>query len=154
MNVAKYLLLALLLLPLAELAAFAAVAVAIGFLWAAGLVLMTSFAGAMLLRHAGGNHIARARTAWNQGSFTALQVDGTGGLVLLAGILLLIPGFITDLVGLLLLLAPLWRALRAALGRGGPPPARPDGVVDLAPEQWHRVPDPALPKRDENDRQS
>ena len=28
-------------------------------------------------------------------------------------------------------------------------PARTDGVVDLEPEQWHRVPDPALPKRGE-----
>jgi UPF0716 protein FxsA len=152
MNVAKYLLLALLLLPLAELAAFVAVAVAIGFLWAVGLILLTSLAGAMLLRHGGGSHIARVRNAWDQGSFTALQVDGTGGLVLLAGILLLIPGFITDLAGLLLLLAPLWRTVNAALGRGQPPAAHPDGVVDLAPEQWHRVPDPALPRRDENDR--
>ncbi len=107
----------------------------------------------MLLRHGGGSHIARVRTAWDQGSFTALQADSTGGIVLLAGILLLIPGFITDLAGLLLLLAPLWRALSAALGRGGPP-ARTDGVVDLAPEQWHQVPDPALPNRDENERKS
>ena len=153
MNVAKYLLLAILALPLAELAAFIAVAVAIGFLWAVGLVLATSLAGAMLLRHGGGSHIARVRTAWGEGSLTALQADSTGGIVLLAGILLLIPGFITDFAGLLLLLAPLWRTLSAALGRGGPP-ARPDGVVDLAPEQWHQVPDPALPNRDENERDS
>ncbi len=153
MNVAKYLLLALLLLPMAELAAFVAVAVAIGFLGAVGLILVTSLAGAMLLRHGGGSHIARVRTAWDQGSITALQADSTGGTVLLAGILLLIPGFITDFAGLLLLLAPLWRRLNAALGRGAAP-ARTDGVVDLAPEQWHRVPDPALPNRDENERKS
>jgi UPF0716 protein FxsA len=153
MNVAKYLLLAVLVLPLAELAVFIAVAAAIGFLWALGLVLATSFAGALVLRHAGGSHIARVRTAWDEGSFTALQADSTGGLVLLAGILLLIPGFITDCVGLLLLLAPVWRTLSAALGRGGSP-VRADGVVDLAPEQWHRVPDPALPKRGDNDRKS
>ncbi len=153
MNVAKYLLLAVLVLPLAELAAFIAVAAAIGFLWALGLVLATSFAGALVLRHAGGSHIARVRTAWDQGSFTALQADSTGGLVLLAGILLLIPGFITDCAALLLLLASLWRALSAALGRGQPP-LRADGVVDLAPEQWRRVPDPALPKQDDDDRKS
>jgi UPF0716 protein FxsA len=153
MNVAKYLLLALLLLPLAELAAFVAVAVAIGFLWAVGLVLATSLVGALLLRHGGGSHIARVRTAWDQGSFNALQADSTGGTVLLAGILLLIPGFITDLAGLLLLLGPLRRTLNAALGRGAPP-APADGIVDLAPEQWHHVPDPALPKRDENERKS
>jgi UPF0716 protein FxsA len=152
MNVAKYLLLAVLLLPAMELAAFIAVAAAIGLLPALGLVAATSFAGALILRHAGGNHIARVRVALGQGSFTALQADGTGGLTLLAGILLLIPGFITDALGLLLLLAPLRRLLGAALGRGQAA-QRGDGVVDLAPEQWHRVDDPALTDRRDGERQ-
>ena len=149
MNVAKYLLLALLMLPLAELAAFIAVAVAIGFFAALGLVIVGSFAGLLILQRAGGNHIARVRVALNEGSFTSLQADGTGTATLLAGILLLIPGFITDAVGLLLLLAPLRRALAAALRRGPPPAA--DGVVDLEPEQWHQVPDPRLPDRPERE---
>jgi UPF0716 protein FxsA len=146
MNVAKYLLLALLVLPAMELAAFIVVAAAIGILPALGLVAATSLAGALILRQAGGNHIARVRVALGEGSFTALQADGTGGLMLLAGILLLIPGFITDILGLLLLLAPLRRLLGAGFGRGGPR-NRGDGVVDLAPEQWHRVDDPALSDR-------
>jgi UPF0716 protein FxsA len=156
MNMAKWLLLALLALPIMELAVFIAVAGSIGFLWALLLVAATSLAGAMVLRHAGGNHIARVRVAMGQGlgegGFSALQADSAGGLTLLAGILLLIPGFITDVLGLLLLLAPLRRALGAALRRGGPPPRR-DGVVDLPPEQWHRVPDAALPARDEDERE-
>ena len=78
MNVAKYLLLALLMLPLAELAAFIAVAVAIGFFAALGLVIAGSFAGLLILQHAGGNHIARMRVALGEGSFTSLQADGTG----------------------------------------------------------------------------
>ncbi len=128
MNVAKWLLLALLALPLAELAAFIAVASAIGFLAALGLLLATSFAGALVLQHAGGSHIARVRTAWDNGSFTTLQADSGGALVLLAGILLLIPGFITDAIGLLLLLSPLrqlvmrqlrpWRAGQTRRRRG------------------------------------
>jgi UPF0716 protein FxsA len=64
---------------------------------------------------------------------------------LLAGILLLIPGFITDTLGLFLLLAPLGRGVSAAL-HGSPPP-RSDGVVDLEPDQWQQVPDPKLPDR-------
>jgi len=146
MNVAKWLLLALLALPFMELLVFVAVAEAIGFLWALLLVVTTSLAGAMLLRHAGGNHIARVRVALGEGSFSTLQADGLGTLTLLAGILLLIPGFITDVLGLLLLLAPLRRMLGALLGLK-PPSARPDGVVDLEPEQWHQVPDPALTDR-------
>ena len=84
------------------------------------------------------------RVALGASNFTSLQADGAGSLTLLAGILLLIPGFITDAAALLLLVAPLRRALAAALRRG---PPRADGVVDLEPEQWHQVPDPALPKR-------
>lgn len=147
MNVAKWLLLAVLALPFAELAAFVAVTAAIGFLWALLLVVGTSVVGGMLLRHAGGNHIARMRVAMADGNINALQADGTGSLVLLGGFFLLIPGFITDAVGLLLLLVPLGAALRR-----GPPARSPDGVVDLEPEQWHRVPDPSLPRRDDQHR--
>jgi len=151
MNVAKYLLLALLALPFLELAAFIAVAQALGFLSALALIGAGSFAGAMLLRHAGGNHVARVRVAMGDGGMSALQADGAGAATLFAGILLLIPGFITDILGLVLLVAPLRRVLAALLGLNG---ARPhdDGVVDLAPEQWHQVPDPVLPRRRDDER--
>lgn len=146
MNVAKWLLLAFLALPVAELAVFFAVAAAIGFAMALALVLAGSLAGGLVLRHAGGNHIARVRVALDQGSFTSVQSDGSGAVILLAGILLLIPGFITDLLGILLLIAPLRRALFGLFTRR-PPPRRADGVLDLEPEQWRRVPDPTLPDR-------
>jgi UPF0716 protein FxsA len=156
MNVAKNLLLvalmAVLLLPVMELAAFIAVAAQIGFLPALALIAAGSFAGVLILRHAGGNHIARVKVALGAGSFTALQADSRGGLVLLAGILLVIPGFITDALGLMFLIPPLRQALGAAL-RGGAPAQRTDGVVDLPPEQWRRVPDPQLPDRRADDRE-
>lgn len=149
MNVAKWLLMAILALPIAELVVFLIVAAAIGFGWALGLVLATSLAGGLILRHAGGNHIARVRTAldqgFNRGTFTAVQADSTGAATLFAGFLLLIPGFITDVLAVLLLVLP-WRRILA--GIGGAPPPRSDGVVDLEPEQWHRVPDKELPGRD------
>jgi UPF0716 protein FxsA len=146
MNVAKWLLIAFLALPLLELGVFITVAEAIGFLPALALALVTSFAGGLVLRHAGGNHIARVRVALDKGSFTALQADGAGTITLLAGILLLIPGFITDVLGLLLLIAPLRQAVAGLFGRSGPP-KRADGVLDLEPEQWREVPDPVLPER-------
>ena len=110
MNVAKWLLLTLLALPFMELVAFIAVAQAIGFLRALVLMIATSVAGAMVLRYAGGNHIARIRVAMGAGIFTTLQADGPRTLKLLAG------------------------------------------VVDLAREQWHQVPDPALPDRRNSER--
>ena len=150
MNVAKWLLLAIVTLPVAELVVFIAVAASIGFGLALLLVLATSFAGGLLLRHAGGNHIARVRVAMNQGlaqgSFTAVQADSVGTATLFAGILLLIPGFITDMLAVLVLVGPLRRALAGAFG-GGPPPRRADGVLDLEPEQWQRVPEKELPDR-------
>ena len=144
MNVAKWLLIALLALPLAELAVFIAVASHIGFAWALLLILGGSLAGGLVLRQAGGNPIARVRGALDQGSFTALQADGSGGAILLAGILLLIPGFITDVVGL-------W-VLASTLLRDNRPVSRSDSVVDLEPEQWHHVPDPVLPDRRDDER--
>jgi UPF0716 protein FxsA len=140
MNVAKWLLLTLLALPFLELAAFVALAAAIGFGWALGLVLAGSLAGALILRSAGGTHIGRVRVALGEGSFTALQADSSGSLILLAGILLLIPGFITDALALFVLVTLLRRVMSGA-------PSRDDGVVDLAPEQWHQVADPSLPDR-------
>ena len=150
MNVAKWLLLGVLALPVAELATFIAVAASIGFAWALLLLLAGSLAGAMVLRHAGGNHIARVRVALGDGGVTAMQADSDGFLILLAGILLLIPGFITDVLGLALLVGPLRRAIARYLGTQTASPRR-DGVVDLEPEQWRQVPNPALPERRHNE---
>lgn len=149
MNVAKWALLAIVILPFLELAAFIIVAATVGFGWALSLLLAGSLTGLLVLRHAGGNHIARMRVVMEQGSFTALRADGSGGVLLLAGILLLIPGFISDLLAFFLLVGPVWRAAGAAFGERT---AHDDGVVDLAPQQWHQVPDPSLPDRRRDDR--
>lgn len=147
MNVAKWVILAVLALPILELAAFVAVAATIGFWWALSLILAGSLCGALILRHAGSGHVARIRVALDHGSLAALQTDALGGVTLLAGILLLIPGFITDIVGLSLLIGSLRRAFV------GKPPGQEDGVVDLAPEQWHQVPEPSLPDRRKDERE-
>ncbi|HEX3858114.1 MAG TPA: FxsA family protein [Pseudolabrys sp.] len=150
MNLAKSMLAAILALPVAELVVFVLVAAAIGFGPAVLLILASSLLGGLVLRHAGGRHIERIRVAMGSGSFTSLRADGTGSLTLLAGILLLIPGFITSVIGLLLLIAPLQRLFGGTTNAPGP---RADGVVDLAPEQWHQVPDAALTDRRDDERE-
>ena len=147
MNVAKWVILVVLAMPILELAAFIAVVATIGFGWALSLILAGSLCGALILRHAGSGHISRIRVALDHGSWTALQTNAGGGLTLLAGILLLIPGFITDIVALLLLIGSLRRAL------ANTPPRQEDGVVDLAPEQWHQVPEPSLPDHRKDERE-
>lgn len=152
MKIARSLLNILLFLPLMELVVFIAVAVAIGFGAALGLIFLGCLAGVLLLRHAGGSHISRLRVNMAEGNFRTLQADATGGLILLAGVLLVIPGFITDALGLALLVPPLRRAVLGLVGLSPGASQRNDGVVDLEPEQWRRVPDPELPgRRNERD---
>jgi UPF0716 protein FxsA len=146
MTVIKWLLLTMLMLPFLELAAFIAVTAIIGFGWALILLLTTSLVGLMVLRRAGDNHIARVRVALARDGLTSLQADGAGGLILLGGFLLLIPGFITDIMGFMLLLAPLWAPhLTPFISQGTKRHRHGEGVVDLEPEQWRHVPDPELP---------
>lgn len=140
MNIALGLLLALLALPFLELAAFITVVLSFGLIAAVAAQALCSFAGLMILRHAGGAHVARLRTAFGNAGFTSLRADGTGSLTLLAGILLLVPGFITDAAGLVLLLV-------AALRRQ-PASASNDGIIDLPPQQWHQVEEPKLERHD------
>jgi UPF0716 protein FxsA len=132
---AKYLLFAVLTLPFLELAVFLAVAATIGFGLALLLLLGTSLAGLLLLRNAGGKYITRARVALAEGQFTSLQAEGAGGFTILAGILLLVPGFITDAAAILLLMSPLRGALARMFTQSG---RRGDDVVDLEPENWRR----------------
>ena len=136
---AIWLLIAVLALPLAELGGFAWVASQIGFAWALALVLATSLGGMLLIRHVGFTQIARLRAAAVEGGIAAWQAEFGGAAVLLGGVLLLIPGFITDLAAVALLIAPFRRALASLFTR--PRSRAPDGVVDLEPQEWRREPE-------------
>jgi UPF0716 protein FxsA len=150
MNVAIWLLGAVLALPFAEIAVFVLVAIWIGFLWALLAMVSTSLLGALMLRL--GGDISRMQVVLGPQRVTALETDGPGTMRILAAILLLIPGFITDVIGVLLLIAPLRRLVGALLLRAfvAPGAAGPrDGVVDLDPEEWRQVPNARL--RDERE---
>jgi UPF0716 protein FxsA len=149
----KWIIPAILMLPLAEIAAFVTVASWIGFGWALLLALATTFCGVWVLRRAGRDGLARFRGAM------AARADfdlGAGTfLTVLGGLLLVLPGFITDVLGGLVLIGPLRRRLVALLrpstaaGRRGGAGAA-EGVVDLDPEEWRQLPERQLdtPRRD------
>ena len=148
----KRIAIALLLLPAAEVVAFLLVAWAIGFFPALGLMVLTSLAGGLVLRHAGRGQVAHLRAAMRQNGVT--EVAGQAGSLMFAlgGILLLLPGFITDLVGAGLLVGPVRRWLGATLGRalaGTQRQSGPGSVIDLAPDEWRPVPDQKLPEPDQ-----
>ena len=144
MSLVKWLLFGLLMLPFVEIAAFIAVALKLGVLAALALMILTSLAGLAVMRHAGRQEVQRVRTAFGQRTVTRVELDGQGFLTVLGGFLLLLPGFVTDVIGLLLLLPPTQHVIRAALRRAVARAERAAGrpeVVDLPPDQWRRVPE-------------
>jgi UPF0716 protein FxsA len=90
------------LVPLAELAVIIAVGNAIGFLATLLTLLAFSLFGAWLARREGLAAWRRLQLAWVGGRMPTREV-ADGAIILLAGALLLTPGFLTDLVGLALL---------------------------------------------------
>ena len=143
----KWAIFGLLALPVAELVVFIAIAAYLGLPAAVLLTILTSLAGAAVIRNAGRGEVARTRAAFGDGIVTRLALDGPGVLTVVAGFLLLLPGFLTDIIGAALLLAPVRNLLHAALRRAVAPLGRrtdSPGVVDLAPDQWRHVPDKQL----------
>jgi UPF0716 protein FxsA len=130
-------LLLLVLWPLVEIAVFLQVVQWIGVLDTLVAMLVISLGGAWLVKRQGVGTFARMRTELDKGRVpTGPMTDG--GLLALAGFLLLVPGFVTDAFGLLLLLPPVRAGVRLWLGRRvtarerGRVRRRPDvGYIDL-----------------------
>jgi len=140
MGLGRILLLAFMLLPLIEIAFFVIIGNAIG-LWPTLLgVVITALAGSLVLRHQGVTVINDMRAQMNRGEVPARALADTA-LIGAGGLLLLVPGYFSDLIGILLLLPPIRAAIYALLksrvrvvhmGSPGftPPPDEPR-VIDL-----------------------
>jgi UPF0716 protein FxsA len=110
------LILAFVVVPLAELAVIVAVGDALGLLPTLLLLLVISVAGAWLAKREGLAAWRRFQRAVAEGRVPTVEV-ADGAMVLLAGALLLTPGFLTDVAGVLLLLPPTRAALRRLVPR-------------------------------------
>ena len=99
------------LFPVLELCVFVKVSGAIGFFPALLLVILGSMLGVFVLRIAGLATALRARESLNRGELPA-QTMLEGLMLALAGGLLILPGFVTDVLGLIMLL-PISRRLLA-----------------------------------------
>jgi UPF0716 family protein affecting phage T7 exclusion len=138
----KWVIIGVLLLPLAEIVAFLIVAAVIGGIWALLLMLATSLAGVMVLRRAGRARIARLRVAVADSDNTWIEANTGGSLKVLAGVLLFLPGFLTDLMGLALLIGPVRRSFGGLFRRWVSRRTQADRlVIDLAPSEWAQVSD-------------
>jgi len=106
----------LIAVPIAELYIIVQVAGALGFFETLGLLIAISIGGAILLKQQGLATWLRFHEALARGEIPARQVTD-GVLIILGGALLLTPGFLTDAVGLVLLLPPTRAAIKAGSRR-------------------------------------
>ena len=110
------LLLVLLGVPVAEVFFIIGVAGDLGIGETIGLLVGVSILGAVLVRRSGMGVMRQIRERLARGEVPGKElVDGL--LILAGGLLMLTPGFLTDAVGLLLLVPPTRPALRALLIR-------------------------------------
>ena len=123
------LVLLLVVVPIIELAIIIQIGSMIGVWWTIALLVADSLLGAWLLMREGSRSWLRFRAAIGDGKVPAKET-ADGGLVISGGALLLTPGFLTDIVGLLFLFQPTRDVLRrialtkvvsyAATSVGGP----------------------------------
>jgi UPF0716 protein FxsA len=102
--------------PIAELAVIIWVGQQIGVLWTLVLLVADSILGSVLMRAQGRAAWRRFNAAVQAGRVPAREVID-GALVIFGGALLLTPGFISDLLGLTLLIPPTRGLVRVALVR-------------------------------------
>ena len=122
----------LLLFPLAEIAGFILVGRAIGLIPTLALIVASTVIGVVLLRDAGLATLLKLQ----RGTEAPDRILSEGGTKMLAGLLLLIPGFLTDLAALALLVPALRKRMVRAFGtarvaapvRSGPPGSTASGA--------------------------
>ncbi len=151
------LLLAFILTPIVEIAVFIEIGGQIGLWPTLAIVVITAMVGTALLRAQGLATLTSARHSLARGEFPVRQVFD-GACLLVAGALLLTPGFVTDGVGLSLFLPPVRDLLRRwvlASGRIrvdmevgiGPRPGPDDDVIEGEYHEVERPRDPEKPPR-------
>lgn len=154
----------LLLWPIVEIASFIVVGREIGVLTTIALIFASGILGAALLRYQGFGVLSRIQKEVDAGRSPGREV-AHGAMILIAGMLLLLPGFVSDLIGLALFIPPVrdlaWRFLRSRVdfaeirvNRGFS--RRRDGAptIDLDESDYSDAPNPDSPwKRIDRDEQ-
>lgn len=97
------LLVAFVVVPLVEIFVLIQVGQVIGPWWTILLLIADSILGTWLIRREGGRAFAALRTAVTSGQMPAKEL-ADGALILIGGTLMLSPGFVTDIFGILLIL--------------------------------------------------
>ncbi|MHA6299515.1 FxsA family protein [Devosia sp. CAU 1758] len=148
---ARLIALSFLLLPLVEIALFIVVGRAIGLFPTLGLIILAAIAGGLLLRQQGMGVISRLRNNVSAGTIPGRTMFDAM-LIGVAAVLLVLPGFLSDILALALLIPPLRARLFSALAgrvrvvetttsyrRHGEPASPHDAeirAIDLKDDDW------------------
>jgi UPF0716 protein FxsA len=139
MPVGKLILFGLLGLVMAEVAVFLTIAWVFGSFVAVFALLATSGFGMLVLARMGRRFAGRLADLLSQRGLGAAGARSGGLLTTAGGLLLVLPGFITDCAGLLLLVPAVQQRLIDRAPTGRPRPTR--GVIELDRSQWRDLPD-------------
>lgn len=130
-----------------EIACLIAVGGQIGVLGAIGLIFATAVLGAVLLRVQGFGILNRIRSEMDAGRVPSQEM-ANGVMIMFAGVLLMIPGFVSDVLGLLLFIPAFrdlgWSLIRnrvriiSASPRGASWRRQAQPVIDLDADEYSR----------------
>lgn len=150
----------LLVVPILEITVFILVGGEIGIIATLALIFLTAVIGSILLRIQGFAILSRIRSEMEQNRLPGREL-GNGAMILVAGILLLTPGFVTDTIGFALFVPAfrnaLWQFLVKHLNIvtvGGHASTQSSGnmneedIIDLDPDEYYGEPKPDTPWRE------
>ena len=137
-----WLLIARAALPLIEIGLFVELGGAIGLWPTLAWTVAGVFVGMAVLRDAGARTVGAVHAAMN-GLRDPARPAANGALRLAAGVLLALPGFFTDALGLMLLIPPVRVVLLQRIARNRPRPPAAD-VIDAS---YRDVTPPQPPRR-------
>ncbi|MDE1160198.1 MAG: FxsA family protein [Neorhizobium sp.] len=102
--------------PLAEIAGFVIVGKAVGLWITLALVIGTAVFGLSLIRGQGMQILRQMSAEGRQGRMPASSLVDRA-MIVVAGILLMLPGFLSDIVGIALIIPPVRKMIWALIGR-------------------------------------
>lgn len=134
MNIAQWAMLAVLALPVVEIYLMIMVGAVLGFFPTLMLLLGAAFLGTYLLQTQGWSTWSRLQQSLARGEMPAVEL-ANGAVIVIAAALLLLPGFLSDIVALFFLI-PVTRTLLARwlinsrLGQQGNSGAKETGIIE------------------------
>ena len=142
------------ILIVAEILLFIAVVGAIGFFATCGLLLLSAVAGGYLVRAQGFSTLMKAQQSFDRGAMPVDQIFESL-CIFIAGILFIIPGFLSDAIGFMLLFPMVRKTVRErSAGKFGFKEEdfrpRDDGVIDGTYEVIEETPPRIEPKSPQN----